>query len=61
MHISKRTIVIAKQSIFVGIGLSIGLMILAGATGVIKPVYGAMLQELVDVIVIVNALRAHRD
>lgn len=61
VHISHRSIVIAKQSIFVGIGLSIGLMILAGVTGVIKPVYGAMLQELVDIIVIVNALRAHQD
>ena len=61
VHISHQTIIIAKQSIFVGIGLSIGLMILAGATGLIKPVYGAMLQEVVDIIVILNALRAHRD
>jgi len=61
VHISHRSIKIAKQSIFIGIGLSIGLMILAGVTGVIKPVYGAMLQEVVDVIVILNALRAHQD
>jgi P-type E1-E2 ATPase len=61
VHISHRTIKIAKQSIFIGIGLSIGLMILAGATGVIKPVYGALLQELIDIIVIINALRAHLD
>jgi P-type E1-E2 ATPase len=61
VHISHRSIVIAKQSIFVGIGLSIALMILAGVTGVIKPVYGAMLQEVVDIIVILNALRAHQD
>jgi len=61
VHISHRSIRIAKQSIFVGIGLSIGLMILAGVTGVIKPVYGAMLQEVVDIIVILNALRAHQD
>lgn len=61
VHISHRSIKIAKQSIFIGIGLSIGLMVLAGVTGVIKPVYGALLQELVDIIVIVNALRAHQD
>lgn len=61
IHISHRTIKIAKQSIFIGIGLSIGLMILAGVTGLIKPVYGALLQEVVDVIVILNALRAHLD
>lgn len=61
VHISHRSIRIAKQSIFVGIGLSIGLMLLAGVTGLIKPVYGAMLQEVVDIIVILNALRAHQD
>ena len=29
------------------------------ASGRIKPIYGAILQELVDVFVIFNALRAH--
>ncbi|HMS91943.1 MAG TPA: heavy metal translocating P-type ATPase [Candidatus Saccharibacteria bacterium] len=57
MSIAKRSVRIAKQSIFVGIGLSIVLMILA-SLGKIPPVYGALLQELVDVAVIVNALRA---
>lgn len=55
--IAKRSIVIAKQSIWVGIGLSIVLMIFA-SLGKIVPVYGALLQELVDVAVILNALRA---
>ncbi len=55
--IARRAIAIARQSIFVGIGLSIGLMLIA-MTGVIKPVYGALLQEAVDVAVILNALRA---
>lgn len=54
--LSKRAIQIAKQSIFVGIGLSIVLMLIA-TTGVIKPVQGAILQELIDVAVILNALR----
>ena len=61
IHIGKRAVMIAKQSIFVGIGLSIGLMIVAGVSGIIKPVYGALLQELVDIIVILNALRAHQN
>ena len=55
--IAKRSVFIAKQSIFVGIGLSIVLMILA-SFGKIIPFYGALLQELVDVAVIINALRA---
>jgi cation transport ATPase len=29
------------------------------STGKFKPVYGAAIQELVDVTVIINALRAH--
>jgi len=61
IHIGKRAVKIAKQSIFVGIGLSIGLMIFCGVTGAVKPVYGALLQELVDIIVILNALRAHQN
>lgn len=56
--ISKRTIHIALQSIFVGIGLSIVLMLIY-ATGKFSPVSGAIAQEVVDVLVIFNALRAH--
>ena len=56
--ISSRTIRIAKQSIFIGIGLSVILMIIF-ATGKYPPIYGAFIQELVDVVVIINALRAH--
>lgn len=56
--ISKRTFFIAKQSILIGILLSIGLMGVF-STGKFKPVQGAAVQELVDVAVIFNALRAH--
>lgn len=56
--IAKRTFFIAKQSIFIGIGLSVVLMGIF-ATGSFKPIYGALVQELVDVVVIFNALRAH--
>lgn len=55
--ISKRSVMIAKQSIFTGIGLSSILMVVA-LFGFIVPVVGAFLQEAIDVIVILNALRA---
>jgi cation transport ATPase len=56
--IAKRTFSIARQSIILGIVISIGLMA-AYATGRFSPLSGAILQEVVDVIVIFNALRAH--
>lgn len=58
IKIAKRTFFIAKQSILIGILMSIGLMAVF-ATGRFKPVHGALIQELVDVTVIFNALRAH--
>ena len=48
---------IAKQSIYVGLGLSFGFMVIA-SLGLIAPAIGALLQEATDVIVILNALRA---
>ena len=59
LNIAKRTIGIAKQSIFVGIGISILGMIFA-SFGFIPPLGGAFLQEAIDVAVIINALRASR-
>jgi heavy metal translocating P-type ATPase len=56
--IGKHTMFIALQSIWAGIIISVGLMIVA-ATGTIPAVVGAGLQEVVDVVVIFNALRAH--
>ena len=58
ISIAKRTFFIAKQSILIGIFISVGLMFIF-STGRFKPVYGAAIQELVDVTVIINALRAH--
>ncbi len=58
ISIAKRTFKIAKQSIMIGIFISIGLM-LVFSTGRFKAVQGAAIQELVDVAVILNALRAH--
>ncbi len=59
ISIAQRTIRIARQSVLMGGFVSIGLMIVA-STGVIPAVIGAGLQEIVDVAVILNALRAHR-
>lgn len=58
VQIAHRTFSIAKQSVLVGVGLSVGLMLIF-ATGRFLPIYGAAIQEVVDVIVIFNALRAH--
>lgn len=56
--VAKRTFRIATQSIFIGIGLSLILMA-AFATGRFTPLQGAIAQEVVDIFVIFNALRAH--
>jgi heavy metal translocating P-type ATPase len=56
--IAKRTFKIARQSIMVGIFISLALMAMF-ATGKFPPLLGALLQEVVDVVVIFNALRAH--
>lgn len=55
--IGQNTVRIALQSIWLGIALSVGLMIVA-AFGVIPATAGALLQEVVDLLTIVNALRA---
>lgn len=55
--ISRRTMRIARQSIWVGLSLSAAAMVVAAA-GHIPPVAGALLQEGIDVAVILNALRA---
>ncbi len=56
IRISQRTIRIARQSIVVGLGLSLIAMGFA-AFGHIAPIQGALLQELIDISVILNALR----
>ena len=57
VHISRRALRIALQSIWIGLGLSGGAMVFA-ALGFIPPTVGAFLQEAIDVGVILNALRA---
>ncbi|MGO1539536.1 MAG: heavy metal translocating P-type ATPase [Leucobacter sp.] len=57
VRVSKRTITIALQSIWIGIVISIGLMLVA-AFGYLPAVVGALLQEIVDLVAILSALRA---
>lgn len=57
IEIGRRTMRIARQSIWGGLGLSaIGMGF--AAAGLLPPAAGAMAQEVIDVAVIVNALRA---
>ena len=57
MHISRRMRLIALQSVIGGMVLSVGGMLLA-AGGLMTPVAGAIVQEIIDVASITNALRA---
>lgn len=58
IEIAKRTFSIARQAILIGISISVILMLIF-STGRFRAVQGAAIQELVDIIVIVYALRAH--
>jgi heavy metal translocating P-type ATPase len=55
--IGQRTVRIALQSIWLGITISVGLMLIA-AVGYLPAIIGASLQEVVDLIAILGALRA---
>jgi heavy metal translocating P-type ATPase len=58
--IARRSRLIALESVFAGIGLSVIGMV-GAALGSITAVQGALLQEIIDVAVILNALRALHD
>jgi heavy metal translocating P-type ATPase len=57
--LARRTRRIALQSVLAGMGLSLAAMG-AAAVGLLPAVWGALLQEAIDVAVILNALRALR-
>ena len=59
VEIGQYTVRIALQSIWLGIALSLGLMVIA-AFGLIPATLGAGIQEVVDLATIFNALRALR-
>jgi P-type E1-E2 ATPase len=57
MHISRRMRIIALQSAVGGMALSVVGMGFAAA-GYLSPVNGAIIQEVIDVLAVLNALRA---
>lgn len=57
VEIGNRTVRIALESIWIGIAISVGLMLVA-AFGFLPAIVGAALQEVVDLVSILNALRA---
>jgi cation transport ATPase len=57
--LARRTRRIALQSVLAGMGMSLAAMAVAAA-GLLPAVWGALLQEAIDVAVILNALRALR-
>jgi len=57
MAIAKRSRRIAIQSVLLGMGLAFAFMGM-GALGLFTPAVGALLQEVIDVAAILNALRA---
>lgn len=60
IRIGRRSLYIARQSVLAGIALSLMAMGVAAA-GYLPPVGGALVQEVIDVGVILNALRALHD
>ena len=59
VRVGRRSLHIARQSVVAGLCLSVGAMGVA-ALGYLPPVWGALFQEVIDVAVILNALRALR-
>jgi len=60
IKIAKDTMQVAKQAVLIGIAICTILMLIA-STGIIPALFGAMLQEVVDTVSILWALRALRD
>ncbi|MGE3872062.1 MAG: heavy metal translocating P-type ATPase [Parvibaculaceae bacterium] len=59
LRIARRARIVALQSVSVGLGLSAVGMLVA-AFGYLPPVKGALFQEAIDILVILNALRVLR-
>ena len=57
LDIARQTRFIARQGVLVGMGMSLLAMVVAGL-GYLPPLIGAVVQEGIDVVIIVNALRA---
>src|SRR5690606_30221174 len=59
VRVGRHTMTVALTAIWIGVGLSLGLMLVA-TLGVIPAVAGALTQEVVDLATILYALRALR-
>jgi heavy metal translocating P-type ATPase len=57
IQLGRRMVAVARQGIFFGMSASLGLMLLA-SLGYVPPAVGALLQEALDLVAILNALRA---
>jgi Cation transport ATPase len=57
IEIGRRMVTVALQGILFGIAASSALMVVAGM-GYLPPVAGALAQEALDLVTILNALRA---
>ena len=60
VRLSQDTMQIARQSVLIGIVICVILMLIA-STGVIPALLGAALQEVIDTVSILSALRARKD
>lgn len=60
VRLSQYTMRIARQSVLIGIVICVVLMLIA-STGVIPALLGAALQEVIDTVSILSALRARKD
>ncbi|MDN6615387.1 MAG: cadmium-translocating P-type ATPase [Enterococcus sp.] len=60
VRLSQDTMRIARQSVLIGIVICVILMLIA-STGVIPALLGAALQEVIDTVSILSALRARKD
>jgi heavy metal translocating P-type ATPase len=58
VHIAQNAMKLAKQGIVFGMGTSL-LLIIFACFGLISPIAGAVMQELLDAVVILNALRVN--
>lgn len=60
VKISQDTMTVARQSVLIGLFICIFLMLVA-STGIIPALLGAVLQEIIDTVSILSALRARKE
>jgi P-type E1-E2 ATPase len=58
VHVAQGAMRLAKQGIYLGMGTSLTLIVFA-VFGLITPIAGAVMQEILDAVVILNALRVN--